>query len=125
VLRIEQLPVSRVEYLGYRPVLNFDGQLLPVEDAGGVLAAGQDKPEAQIVVVICREGNRQVGIAVSHVLDVAAGSDLFEAGARQRASGVTLLGNRLAGVIDLGGVPRLSTEQTAHGEWDQIAEIVQ
>ena len=40
----------------------------------------QGNPEAQIVVVVCREGNRHVGIAVSHVLDVAAGSSLFEAG---------------------------------------------
>ena len=80
VLRIEQLPVSRIEYIGYRPVLNFEGQLLPVEDSGGVLAAVEDNPEAQIIVVVCREGNRQVGIAVSHVLDVAAGGDLFEAG---------------------------------------------
>ena len=29
VLRIEQLQVSRIEYIGYRPVLNFEGQLLP------------------------------------------------------------------------------------------------
>jgi two-component system, chemotaxis family, sensor kinase CheA len=80
VLRIEQLPLSRIEYIGYRPVLNFEGQLLPVEDSGGVLAAAQGDPEAQIIVVVCREGNRHVGIAVSHVLDVAAGGDLFEAG---------------------------------------------
>ena len=35
------VPVSRIEYIGYRPVLNFEGQLLPVEDSGGVLAAVQ------------------------------------------------------------------------------------
>jgi len=64
-------------------VLNFEGQLLPVEDSGGVLAAVQDNPKAQIIVVVCREGNRHVGIAVSHVLDVAAGGDLFEAGTRR------------------------------------------
>ncbi len=103
VLRIEQLPFSRIEYIGYRPVLNFEGQLLPVEDAGGVLAAAQDNPEAQIIVVVCREGNRHVGIAVSHVLDVAAGGDLFEAGTEQRTGGVTLLKNRVTGVVDLGG----------------------
>ena len=80
VLRIEQLKVSRIEYIGYRPVLNFEGQLLAVDDSGGVLAAVADNPDAQIIVVVCREGNRQVGIAVSHVLDVAAGGDLFEAG---------------------------------------------
>ena len=38
VLRIEQIPLSRIEYIGYRPVLNFEGQLMPVEDSGGVLA---------------------------------------------------------------------------------------
>ena len=40
---------------------------------------------------VCREGNRHVGIAVSHVLDVAAGGDLFEAGTNKQAAGVTLL----------------------------------
>jgi two-component system chemotaxis sensor kinase CheA len=124
VLRIEQLPASRIEYIGYRPVLNFEGQLLPVEDAGGILAASgsaaPDGKEAEIVVVICREGSRHVGIAVSHVLDVAAGGDLFEAGAGQRASGVTLLRNRVTGVVDLSGVQPLPAEESA-AEFAQTA----
>ncbi len=107
VLRLEKLPVSRVEYIGSRPVLNFEGQLLPVEDSGGVLAAMQGNPDAQIVVVVCREGNRQVGIAVSQVLDVVAGADMFEAGTGQRAGGVTLLKDRVTGIVDLGGVAPL------------------
>ena len=119
VLRIEQLKVSRIEYIGYRPVLNFEGQLLPVEDSGGVLAAVQGNPEAQIIVVVCREGNRHVGIAVSHVLDVAGGGDLFEAGTAHRTGGVTLLKNRVTGVVDLGGVPPLPGEETAQGERGQ------
>ena len=124
VLRIEQLNVSRIEYIGYRPVLNFEGQLLPVEDSGGVLAAVAGDPEAQIIVVVCREANRQVGIAVSHVLDVAAGGDLFEAGTSARAGGVTLLKNRVTGVVDLGGVPPLPVEENAPGEWDRFASGV-
>jgi two-component system chemotaxis sensor kinase CheA len=124
VLRIEQLPVSRIEYIGYRPVLNFEGQLLPVEDSGGVLAAAQDDPQTKIIVVVCREGNRQVGIAVSHVLDVAGGGDLFEAGTAQRAGGVTLLKNRVTGVVDLGGVAPLPAGQDAPSEWNQTAETV-
>jgi two-component system chemotaxis sensor kinase CheA len=125
VLRIEQLKVSRIEYIGYRPVLNFEGQLLPVEDSGGVLAAVADNPDAQIIVVVCREGSRQVGIAVSHVLDVAAGGDLFEAGSTARAGGVTLLKNRVTGVVELSGVPPLPVVETATesatGEWGQFA----
>jgi two-component system chemotaxis sensor kinase CheA len=105
-------------------VLNFDGQLLPVEDAGGVLAAAEGNPAAQIVVVVCRESNRHVGIAVSHVLDVAAGGDLFEAGASQRTGGVTLLDNRVTGVIGLGSVPPLPDEDVTPGAWEPIEEAV-
>jgi len=125
VLRIEQLPLGRIEYVGYRPVLNFEGQLLPIEDAGGVLgspdsAAGSG--ERQIIVVVCRDGNRHVGITVSHVLDVAAGGDLFEAGTRQQAGGVTLLKNRVTGVVNLGGVPPLETASPAQTDWSQPVE---
>jgi two-component system chemotaxis sensor kinase CheA len=116
VLRIEQLSLSRIEYIGSRPVLNFEGQLLPVEDAGGILAAAQEHPEAQIVVVVCREGSRHVGIAVSHVLDVAAGGTLFEAGTGEQTDGVTLLKNRVTGVVDLGAVaPLPAAEKLACG----------
>jgi two-component system chemotaxis sensor kinase CheA len=124
VLRIEQIPLSRIEYIGYRPVLNFEGQLLPVEDTGGVLAAADGNLEAQIVVVVCREGNRHVGIAVSHVLDVAAGGDLFEAGTTQRTGGVTLLKQRVTGVVDLGGVQPLQIAENDQTEWNQAAEAV-
>jgi two-component system chemotaxis sensor kinase CheA len=123
VLRIEQLSLKRIEYIGYRPVLNFEGQLLPVEDSGGVLAAAEGNPQAQIIVVVCREGNRHVGIAVSHVLDVAAGGDLFEAGTTQRTGGVTLLKNRVTGVVDLGAVAPLPAGE-AQPAWSEIGETV-
>jgi two-component system chemotaxis sensor kinase CheA len=123
VLRIEQMKVARIEYIGYRPVLNFEGQLLPVEDSGGVLDAAQHNPDAQIIVVVCREGNRHVGIAVSHVLDVAAGGDLFEAGTSKQAAGVTLLKSRVTGIVDLGGVAPLPVDDKAAGDWSQMAEV--
>ncbi len=96
MLRIEQLKIARIEYLGHRPVLNFDGQLLPVEDSGGVLANLQGDVDAEIIVVVCREGNRDVGIVVSEVLDVALGSTLFESGTSREADGVTLLKSRVS-----------------------------
>ena len=124
VLRIEQLPLSRIEYIGYRPVLNFEGQLLPVEDSGGILAAAQGDPEAQVVVVVCRDGNRHVGIAVSHVLDVTSGGNLFEAGTGSRTEGVTLLKERVTSVVDLGGVPPLPAHEGAPQGWQQTAEVL-
>jgi two-component system chemotaxis sensor kinase CheA len=122
VLRIEQLPLSRIEYVGSRPVLNFQGQLLPVEDSGGILAAAQGNPDAPIVVVVCRDANRHVGIAVSHVLDVAAGGGLFEAGTGHWTEGVTLLKNRVTGVVNLGGVAPLPAAKAAPEEMQQVAE---
>ena len=125
VLRIEQVPLSRIEYMGYRPVLNFEGHLLPVEDSAGVLTAAADMPNPQIIVVVCREGNRHVGIAVSHVLDVAAGGDLFEAGTGQATGGVTLLKERVTGIVDLGGVAALPAGAMQETEWNQMAEAIQ
>jgi two-component system chemotaxis sensor kinase CheA len=107
VLRIEQVPIARIEYIGHRPVLNFSGQLLPVEDAAGLINAAQGTPDATIIVVVCREGNRQMGIAVDSVLDVARGGDLFEAGSNQPAAGLTLLRDKVTGVVDLETVPPL------------------
>ena len=125
VLRIEQVPLSRIEYVGYRPVLNFEGQLLPVEDSGGLLGA-QENSEAPVIVVVCREGSRHVGIAVSQVLDVANGGDLFEAGTSSHASGVIALKERVTNVVDLGAVGSLPVNaESEAGEWSQMAEAVQ
>ncbi|HEX4320431.1 MAG TPA: chemotaxis protein CheW [Acidobacteriaceae bacterium] len=125
VLRIERIPFSRIEYIGYRPVLNFEGQLLPIEDSAGIFASVAGEPDAQIIVVVCREGNRQVGIAVSHVLDVAAGNELFEAGSQHRASGVTLLNDHVTGIVDLGAIQALPMDSLGGGyssDWSQVSE---
>ena len=128
ILRIERIPFSRIEYIGYRPVLNFQGQLLPVEDSAGVLGEANGNPDVQVTVVVCRDANRQVGIAVTHVLDVAAGSELFEAGSHQPASGVTLLNDHVTGIVDLGAIQPLPITSTAgapqYSEWNAVSETV-
>ena len=101
VLRTEQVPMARIEHIGARPVLNFGGQLLPLEDAGGLILSARDNPDARAIVVVCREGGRQLGIVVEHVLDVARGQDLFQAGTTKLAAGVKVLRNKVTGVVDL------------------------
>ena len=122
VIRIEQLPVSRVEFIGCRPVLNFEGRLVPVEDAGGLIGAAQGNPDASIIVVTCREGKRHVGIAVSHVLDVATGGSLFEAGTDHPTEGLTLLKDRVTGLVGLESVAPLAASQCAAEPWVEVAE---
>ncbi|HEX3893582.1 MAG TPA: chemotaxis protein CheW [Terracidiphilus sp.] len=123
VLRIEQVPMQRIEYAGARPVIHFDGQLLPVEDTAGVLSAASSDREAQIVVVVCRDGHRDVGIAVSHVLDVATGEELFEAGTSVRTDGVTLLKECVTNIVSLGGLPNLPADEDVAKEWSSLAEV--
>jgi two-component system chemotaxis sensor kinase CheA len=102
--------------------VNFEAQLVPVEDAGGLLAAAQGEDAAPIIVVICREAGRHVGIAVTHVLDVAAGRNLFEAGTGQLASGVTLLKERVTGVVGLEAMPAAAMDENAPGSGDGLVE---
>jgi two-component system chemotaxis sensor kinase CheA len=106
VLRIERIPQSRIERIGETPVLRFEGTLFPLEDSSGILRNVADE-DAQVTVVVCRDGARHVGMAVSQVLDVAAGASLAEAGTEAMAAGVMLLNERVTSVVNLSRVPPL------------------
>ena len=106
VLRIERIPRASIERIGHTPVLRFQGTLLPLEDSAGLLQQLHEEG-AQMTVVVCRDGARHVGVAVSHVLDVAAGTQLAEAGTRAAAAGVTLLKERVTSVVNLSRIPPL------------------
>ena len=114
VVRIERIPRSRIEHAGARPVLRFDGKLLPLDDA----AAGQDSgdPEAQTTVVVCRDGERHVGMTVSQVLDVTGGRPLEEAGTGRPAEGLTLLRDHVTPVMSLSHIPSLDSAGGAAAE---------
>lgn len=107
VLRIERIPRSRLERIGKAPVLRFEGSLLPLEDNAEVRLQGEQDEEAQMTVVVCRDGSRHVGITVSQVLDVAPGQQLEEAGTRAMAAGVTLLKERVTSVLSLSNIPAI------------------
>jgi two-component system chemotaxis sensor kinase CheA len=107
VVRIERIPRSRIERAGSRPVLRFDGQLLPLDDAACELIDASDNPDAQTTVVVCRDGDRHVGMTVSQVLDVTGGTQLEQAGTGGVAGGITLLHDRVTGIVSLSGIPSL------------------
>lgn len=123
VVRIERIPRSRIERAGSRPVLRFDGTLLPLDDAASMLVDVSDDPEAQTTVVVCRDGDRQVGMTVSQVLDVTGGRQLEEAGTGAIADGITLLHERVTGIVSLSAIPSLeSTAEPAAIEFSLPAE---
>ena len=101
VERIERIPRSRIEMAGDRPVLRFGGTLLPLDYTAGDAERSAGVGEAQTTVVVCRDGDRHIGITVSQVLDVAAGRELEEAGTGAAATGITLLKDRVTEIIQL------------------------
>jgi two-component system chemotaxis sensor kinase CheA len=107
VVRIERIPRSRIERAGSRPVLRFEGALLPLDDAASDLVDATGDPEAQTTVVVCRDGQRHVGMTVTQVLDVTGGSQLEEAGTGLIAEGITLLHQKVTGIVSLANIPSL------------------
>ncbi len=107
VVRIERIPRSRIERAGSRPVLRFEGALLPLDDAAGDFIDAGGDPDAQTTVVVCRDGRRHVGMTVSQVLDVTGGSQLQEAGSGLAADGITLLHEKVTSIVNLSSIPPL------------------
>jgi two-component system chemotaxis sensor kinase CheA len=107
VVRIERIPRCRIERAGSRPVLRFEGTLLPLDDAAAAFLDQSDDPEAQTTVVVCRDGQRHIGMTVTQVLDVTGGRQLEEAGSGLGADGITLLHEKVTGIVSLSAIPSL------------------
>ncbi len=94
VERIESVRVSAVERVGGRLVLQYRGELLKLEDVGGMLREATEN-EACVTVLICRKADgHRVGLVVRRVLDVASGTEL-EADARLCEERLALVRDRV------------------------------
>jgi two-component system chemotaxis sensor kinase CheA len=82
VERIETVPLDKVEYAGGRPLLQYRGELLPLDDEGGLLRIQDSVAMDAATVLIClrpgASGTRRVGMVVRQVLDVSQGMLLAE-----------------------------------------------
>ncbi|QNI33290.1 chemotaxis protein CheA [Alloacidobacterium dinghuense] len=114
VLRIERIPRGQMEWLNGIPVLRFDGTLLPLKDRTDV---GAESPESEMTVVVCRDGQRHVGVAVTQVLDVAPGESLTEAGTNAATQDAILLKDKVTSIVDLRSIPALHGTHPLSGEF--------
>lgn len=103
VVRIESVALKDVEYAGDRPLLQYRGELLPLEDRGGVLRELEAMDaDATATVLICqgpaggsaRTAARRMGMVVRRVVEVANG-DLVEANAEICSERIALVNERL------------------------------
>ena len=119
VERIETVPIRTIERAGGRLLLQYRGELLPVEDDSGALGcAEQDEHlDRTATMLICRrEGGGKVGLVVRRVLDVASGQMLAE-DARLCMGRLALVQDRLT-LVRASFAP-LSSGSLAH--WQEVA----
>ncbi len=80
VERIATLEGKDVEFARGRPVVQFRGELMPLEDEGGRLQGLLAGDEASLpVMVVSRPGLRRTGVVVRRVLEIAGGTEFDEA----------------------------------------------
>jgi two-component system chemotaxis sensor kinase CheA len=100
VVRIENVALNDVEYAGDRPLLQYRGDLLPLEDRGGILDETMAvDPEGTVTVLICQKGRdrrpgQRMGMVVRRVVEVASG-DLIESDAEICTERLALVQERL------------------------------
>jgi len=83
VERIERVALSEVEFAGGRALLQYRGELLPLEDRGGVIEQSIAMGAEDLTLLICeRKAERgltqKFGMVVARVVDVAKGDLLAE-----------------------------------------------
>jgi two-component system chemotaxis sensor kinase CheA len=102
VERIESVPLSEIEYAAGRAVLQYRGELIPLEDEDELLRerSAQDG-SATVTVLIClrpdAQGARRVGMVVRRVLDVSPGT-LLAADAAACKQQLAMVKNRVTTV---------------------------
>jgi two-component system chemotaxis sensor kinase CheA len=133
VERIESVPLSEIEYAGGRAVLQYRGELIPLEDDGELLrelsaarrTVAVDTVEAAdgrtATVLICLRpeagGTRRMGVVVRRVLDVSAGT-LLDADSAVCAEQLAMVKNRVTTVHrefaqKVGGQPTTILQEVA------------
>lgn len=83
VERIESVALHEIEYASGRPILQYRGETLPLQDESGLLEQlGVASPDATATVLICRRPGAhaamRMGMVVGQVLDVSNGTLMAE-----------------------------------------------
>jgi two-component system chemotaxis sensor kinase CheA len=122
VERIESVPLSEIEYADGRAVLQYRGELIPLEDEDDVLRerSAQDG-SATVTVLMClrpeAQGARRVGMVVRRVLDVSPGT-LLAADAAACKQQLAMVKNRVTTVhrefaLRVDGTPAAALREVA------------
>ncbi|MHB1599395.1 MAG: chemotaxis protein CheA [Acidimicrobiales bacterium] len=122
VSRLEEAPVGAVEQAGRGRVVQYRGDLLPLVALASILpgiAGEEPEPEAlcdpptSVPVVVYSDGERQLGLVATEILDIVEG--VFEVravGASPGILGSTVVHGHVTDVLDVHAAYELSTKET-------------
>lgn len=102
VARLENIPMSSVEVVGSREVVQYRGAILPLLRLDRHLGAMSERDGDDLVVVVYSAGNRSVAIVVDEIVDIVdedseVRSDIDDHG----LLGSTLIRDRIVEVLDV------------------------
>jgi two-component system chemotaxis sensor kinase CheA len=85
VTRLEDFPLSAVEHVGHREVVQYRGEIMPLVRLGRLLGSFDEAPGESLPVVVYSERGRSVALAVDRIVDIIDGnvdarSDLDDSG---------------------------------------------
>jgi two-component system chemotaxis sensor kinase CheA len=75
VTRLEQIPISRLEHVGSREVLQYRGEILPLLRLDQHLRGGYADQREHLLLVVYTSGGRSVAIVVDEVRDIVDGGE--------------------------------------------------
>jgi two-component system chemotaxis sensor kinase CheA len=100
VTRLEEIPVTSIERVGGREVVQYRGHIMPLVRLSGLLGSYADDDGGQSVqLVVYTRGERSVGFVVNRILDIAT----ERAGTRSDIDDHALIGSVVVGerVVEL------------------------
>jgi two-component system chemotaxis sensor kinase CheA len=103
VTRLEEFPLTQIERVGSRQVVQYRGQILPLVNLSSYLGSGGfGEPQESLQVVVYSERGRSVGLVVDRILDIAeevlaAKSDLDDHG----LLGSAVVQNKITEMLDV------------------------
>lgn len=125
VARLEEFPLSSIEYASGRQVVQYRDRILPLVSLRALLEPNAPEPEQAadpVQVIVFNNGDRSVGVVVDQILDVAEEAVMV----RQKSSHKGLLGSaviskRVTDFLDLNEVIHLGAESWFQGKGESGA----
>ncbi len=119
VARLEEFPLSSIEFAGGSQVVQYRNRLLPLVALDKILdshAPTLELPQDPVQVIVFNDGDRIVGVVVSQILDVVEDSlKASKTSSHKGLLGSAVVGGRVTDLLDLNEIIHAASETWFQG----------